>query len=119
MKKEIWLNYLESQVERCRQEGEALSQDCREDEARRAKIQGNIFQICATVYQALEAHLPPQELEAAYRRKLEVLPENWRAARGYGPGRRGGVEAGSLAAGLGPAGKGGVTYDRGTGVKTI
>lgn len=81
MKKEIWLNYLESQVERCRQEGEALSQDCREDEARRAKIQGNIFQICATVYQALEAHLPPQELEAAYRRKLEVLPENWRAAR--------------------------------------
>lgn len=81
MKKEIWLNYLESQVERCRQEGEALSQDCREDEARRAKIQGNIFQICATVYQALEAHLPPQELEAAYRRKLEALPENWRAAR--------------------------------------
>ena len=81
MKEEIWLNYLESQVGRCRQEGEALSQDCREDEARRAKIQGNIFQICATVYQALEAHLPPQELEAAYRRKLEALPENWRAVR--------------------------------------
>ena len=37
MKKEIWLNYLESQVERCRQEGEALSQDCREDEARRSR----------------------------------------------------------------------------------
>ena len=125
MKKEIWLNYLESQVERCRQEGEALSQDCREDEARRAKIQGNIFQICATVYQALEAHLPPQELEAAYRRKLEVLPEKWRPPgiwpkpTGIWPGRRGGVEAGSLAAGLGPAGKGGVTHDRGTGVKTI
>ena len=77
MKKEIWLNYLESQVERCRQEGEALSQDCREDEARRAKIQGNIFQICATVYQALEAHLPPQELEAASRRKLEAWQQAW------------------------------------------
>ena len=68
MKKEIWLNYLESQVERCRQEGEALSQDCREDEARRAKIQGNIFQICATVYQALEAHLPW---------KLEAWQQAW------------------------------------------
>ena len=33
------------------------------------------------MYQALEAHLPPQELEAAYRRKLEALPENWRSAR--------------------------------------
>lgn len=90
MKKEIWLNYLESQVERCRQEGEALSQDCREDEARRAKIQGNIFQICATVYQALEAHLPPQELEAAYRRKLcrkiGGPPGMWPKPTGIWPG---------------------------------
>ena len=81
MKKESWLTYLESRVECCRQEGEVLSQDCREDEALRAKIQGNIFQICATVYQALEAHLLPQELEAAYRQKLLALPENWRTAR--------------------------------------
>ena len=82
MKKEIWLNYLESQVERCRQEGEALSQDCREDEARRAKIQGNIFQIwCifrllfAYDLSEISAELPFQRPAVAASDAKRVIPE--------------------------------------------
>ncbi len=78
MKKEIWLNYLESQVERCRQE-EALSQDCREDEARRAKIRG----ISSDLRHGVPGlgSSPAASGAGGRRRKLEALPENWRAAR--------------------------------------
>src|SRR5699024_6682000 len=61
--------------------------------------------------------LPPEA--GSFAGELAGRPGFGPSPRGYGPGRRGGVEAGGLAAGLGPTGKGGVTYDRGTGVKTI
>ena len=77
---------------------------------------GEYLQICATVYQALEAHLPPQELEAAAGR-LEALPEEWRAARdlaqAHGDMAEAAVEEWKLEAwqqAWDQLGKGGVTY---------
>ena len=45
------------------------------------QIHRRLFQLEGMEADYLLDDFPPQELEAAYRRKLEALPENWRAAR--------------------------------------
>ena len=75
---------------------QAAHRDARQDEADLTKIRANIYDICATIGNVVCKNTPEGEREAAWLKKLEELPKNWRIAlemaQAHDNGQRAAVE---------------------------
>ena len=91
-----FLQELQQQAQELRKQANALAADSRQDDADFAKIQANIYEICATIGNVVCKITPEGQREALYRQKLADLPRNWRvaleAAEAHGNTQRATVE---------------------------
>lgn len=91
-----FLQELQQQAQELRKQANALAADSRQDDADFAKIQANIYEICATIGNVVCKFAPEGQREALYRQKLADLPRNWRvaleAAEAHGNTQRATVE---------------------------
>lgn len=75
-----FLKELEQIAADLRQQATVYAADLRQDDADLTKIRANIYEICATIGNVVCKMTPEEQREAAYRKKLEELPRNWRTA---------------------------------------
>lgn len=75
-----FLQELQQQAQALRQQANALAAESRKDDADFAKIQANIYDICATIGNVVWKTAPEEQRDALYRKKLDDLPRNWRVA---------------------------------------
>lgn len=91
-----FLKDLQATAEKLRQQANSFAAEQRQDDADLTKIRANIYEICATIGNVVCKNAAQGEREAAYRKKLEELPRNWRialeAAQAHGNGQRAAVE---------------------------
>ena len=93
---EAFVKELQTVAKDLRQQAGALAADQRQDEADLTKIRANIYDICATIGNVVCKNTPEGEREAAWLKKLEELPKNWRIAlemaQAHDNGQRAAVE---------------------------
>ena len=91
-----FLKELEQVAAELRQQANAFAADQRQDDADLTKIRANIYEICATIGKVMCKTRPEEAREAAFLKKLEELPQNWRvaleAAEAHGNTQRAAVE---------------------------
>ena len=77
---ETFVKELQAIAGELRQQAAAFAADRRQDDADLTKIRANIYDICATIGNVVCKNTPEGEREAAWLKKLEELPQNWRIA---------------------------------------
>lgn len=76
-----YMKLLDEAVAALEQEAKALRASGRRDEADLVRIRINIHRIAGTIYQVCLRSSQGEALREAFLKKLDALPENWRAAR--------------------------------------
>lgn len=80
--KDLFLSYLEQEKNRCAEKEVCLVKEERKDEANLCKVEANIYEIFAVVYQtALQEAEKKQEIckaEELFLKKAKEIPENWK-----------------------------------------
>ena len=91
-----FLQELEQVSAELRQQAGQFAAQQRQDDADLTKIRANIYEICATIGKVMCKTRPEEAREAAFLKKLEELPQNWRvaleAAEAHGNTQRAAVE---------------------------
>jgi len=91
-----FLQELERTSVELRQQAGLFAAQQRQDDADLTKIRANIYEICATIGKVMCKTQPEDRQEAAFLKKLEELPQNWRvaleAAKAHGNAQRAAVE---------------------------
>lgn len=75
-----FLQELEQVAIDLRQQAGQFAAQQRQDDADLTKIRANIYEICATIGKVMCKTQPEGAQEAAFLKKLEDLPQNWRVA---------------------------------------
>ena len=78
-----FLQELEQVSAELRQQAGQFAAQQRQDDADLTKIRANIYEICATIGKVMCKTQPEEAREAAFLKKLEELPQNWRVVRSW------------------------------------
>ena len=76
-----YLDYLNGETARLKDRAAALKAESREDEATLCRIETNIDEICATIYNVCMKLAKGDAFTALYLEKLDRLPGGWAESR--------------------------------------
>ena len=78
--KQDFMQYLDAQIQSCKQEESRLIEDCRKDEANFCRIRANVFEICRTLFTAAQKSAADKVSED-FMKKTSHISENWKISR--------------------------------------